>query len=411
MPTFSPFVALRYSVADLTNVVAPPYDVLTDADRLALEARDPANSVRIDYPRDEDGHDRYELAANRLSAWKAAATLVSDSTPTFTVLRMTAVDSAGQSSVTTGVIGALALEPPAIGDILPHEQTTAKDKTDRLSLIRSTRINTSPIWALSMTVGLGSLLAPTGEPDAFAIDDEGVRHETWVISDPARIAEIATKVGASPVVVADGHHRFETALAYQSERDQADAGGHLGVDVGASAIMCLVVELAPQELQVRAIHRQIVSMPVELATPGSLRAALTNWFAVDQLPSTDATASEIAAGLVNADHLVFAERGSDGSLVTAALRPRPDKFDVGITLDSQRSKIACEAIGIEVKYVHDADAIAAAVVAGDSPGGLLLRPATVGQIREVAETRSRMPAKTTFFWPKPRTGLLFRSLD
>jgi uncharacterized protein (DUF1015 family) len=411
VPTFSPFPALRYADSELTNLAAPPYDVLTDADRLGLEDRHPANSVRLDYPRDEDGQDRYALAADRLAAWRNQSTLVSDSTATFTVMRMTAVDASRQRTVTTGVVGALTLEPPSVGDILPHEQTTTKDKSDRLSLIRSTRINTSPIWGLSMSAGLGELLAhfcAGSQAVASATDDDGVLHETWVVSDPAVIESIASLIGSSPIVVADGHHRFETALTYQGEQP--------GDDRGAAAIMCLVVELAPQELTVRAIHRQVVSVPTELETPEALRSALGEWFEIAPssaapLPGVPGSAAGVAADLAGGGHLVLVGRNHDGTLASWTLQPRSDRFDSAVTLDSERSQIALSALGVEVAYRHDADAIAAAVASGDSPAGLFLRPATVAQIRAVAEQRTRMPAKTTFFWPKPRTGMLFRPLD
>ncbi len=404
VPAFSPFPALRYPRLDLTPVAAPPYDVLTDADRLALESLDPVNSVRLDYPRDEDGRDRYALAADRLTAWLADGSLARDEQPSFTIVRMTATDAAGRRTATAGVIGALTLEPPATGGILPHEETTAKDKSDRLSLIRATRINTSPIWGLSMQAGLGALIEPAGPADATATDLDGVLHEVWRVDDPARVAAIAAAVGAAPVVIADGHHRFETALAYQAERP--------GDDGGAAAIMCLVVELAPDALTVRPIHRQVTALPAALADADALCAALAPWFDVTPVSGPDATSS------ASAWSTTLPAAGGLGILTPTGRRlavPRADApyvpADLTEDLDSRRLRAALDALGVEVRYLHDADAIAAAVADGSAPAGVLLRPATVEQIRAVAERRTRMPAKTTFFWPKPRTGLLFRPLD
>jgi uncharacterized protein (DUF1015 family) len=398
VPAFSPFPALRYPRRDLTTVAAPPYDVLTDGDRLALEALDPVNSVRLDAPRDEDGRDRYRLAADRLAAWLADGSLVRDAAPSFTIVRMTATDAAGTTTSTIGVIGALTLEPPATGGILPHEETTAKDKSDRLSLIRATRINTSPIWGLSMQPGLSRLIEPTGPADASATDHDGVLHETWQVDDPDRIAAIAGAIAGSPVVIADGHHRFETALAHHAEQGIDDAG--------AAAIMCLIVELAPDALTVRPIHRQVTSLPASLPDAGALLTALAPWFDVIPARSGTDAASVWSATLPDAGGLgVLTGRGR--FLAT----PRPGVFDAAVDLDSQRLRIALEALGVEVRYLHDADAIAADVADGRAAAGVLLRPATVAQIRSVAERRTRMPAKTTFFWPKPRTGLVFRPLD
>jgi uncharacterized protein (DUF1015 family) len=398
VPEFSPFRALRYPRPDLSSVAAPPYDVLTDADRLALEAADPANSVRLDYPRDEDGLSRYELAATRLGAWRSAETLMTDRAPTFTIMRMTATDSAGRVTQTTGVVGALRLEPPAHGDILPHEETTTKDKSDRLSLIRATRINTSPIWGLSMQEGLSALLSPDRPADAQAVDEEGVLHETWVIDDSHRIDEIAAAVSNAPVVVADGHHRFETALAYQGECS-AD-------DLGASSIMCLIVELSRDALTVRPIHRQVTALPSSMDDGDAMVTAFAPWFEIKQVTDAIGSASAFAATLP--------DRGGIGVLTTTGTwvaTPRKGVFPDTITLDSERLRAVLGELGVEVRYLHDGDAIASAVAQGSAPAGLLLRPATVAQIRGVAEARTRMPAKTTFFWPKPRTGMLFRPLD
>ncbi len=121
---------------------------------------------------------------------------------------------------TTGVIGALGLDNSA-GDVMPHERTLAKAKSDRLELLRATRANLDPIWGLSLAFGLSALLAPSGEPYATATDDEGVRHSLWRVTDPAHVRAIADAVGSARVVLADGHHRFETAGNYRAERRAA----------------------------------------------------------------------------------------------------------------------------------------------------------------------------------------------
>lgn len=389
MVRFAPFPGIRYSLApDLSDVASPPYDVISAADRLALEERSPHNSVRLDYPRDEDGRDRYELAAERLATWLADGTLRRDGAPTLSIYRMSAPGPSGRLSVTTGVVGQIELEAPGVGGILPHEQTTAKDKADRLSLLRSCRANLSPIWGLSMTPGVASLIEPVGPAEQYAVDGDGVRHEIWTVDDPVRIATICAAISSSPVVVADGHHRFETALTYQAERDASD--------VGAGAIMALVVELSPDELQVRAIHRIVrsCSSPLEelLAIGCELEpVAILDQDTIDRLADLGAMA-------------VITARG------TWLARPRAGAFPPELQLDSERVAFLLRDAKADVQFHHDAVTVEAAVADG-AAGGVLLRPATVAQIRVVAETRTRMPAKTTFFWPKPRTGLVMRPLD
>lgn len=398
MTTFRPFAAIRYAVepgADLSAVMAPPYDVLSDADRTDLEGRDPRNAVRIDYPRGKEDPAAYPATRTLLETWLASGVLSVDDSPTYTLLRMTATDESGRTSRTTGVLGGLGLEQPGTGDVLPHEETTAKDKADRLNLIRNTRINTSPIWGLSLSEGLGALVNEIADSEAplfFAIDDEGVRHEVWRVGDPARIAAITESVQKTPVVIADGHHRFETGLAYLAER--AEKPGE------ATAILALIVELAPDQLDVRAIHR-IITLP----DPIALETALGTHFDIAPIAPVDAT--------------VIPTMAAEGflTLITPnghfSLRPKPGAFDDATVLDSQRVRIALAAAApsAEVRYHHSVQEVLGSVAEQRAQAGILVRPATVAQIRAVADSRTRMPAKTTFFWPKPRSGSVFRPVD
>ncbi|MEO7573600.1 MAG: DUF1015 domain-containing protein, partial [Acidimicrobiales bacterium] len=182
MARFEPFAGIRYDRgrSDLAQVIAPPYDVIDAAQRDALAERDPHNAVRIDLPAEADGDERYEVARSLLAEWAADGTLVVDDRPSFTLYRMTATDDAGVERRTTGVIGALELSPPGT-DILPHEHTTKKAKSDRLDLLRSSRANTSAIWGLSLAKGLTDLLPVDGPPIADLVDDEGVHHTIWML--------------------------------------------------------------------------------------------------------------------------------------------------------------------------------------------------------------------------------------
>jgi uncharacterized protein (DUF1015 family) len=177
---FEPFTGIRYDLArsELAEVIAPPYDVIDADQRAELAARDPHNAVLIDLPSEADGEQRYEVAQNLLARWIADGILVLDERPSFTLYRMTATDDAGVERRTTGVIGALELSPPGT-DILPHEHTTKKAKSDRLDLLRSCRANLSAIWGLSLAKGLTDLLPVDQDPLADVVDDGGVRHTVW----------------------------------------------------------------------------------------------------------------------------------------------------------------------------------------------------------------------------------------
>jgi uncharacterized protein (DUF1015 family) len=385
---FAPFRALRFHPSDsrstdVSAFLAPPYDVLSDEEREALLVRNPANSVRLDYPKGKTDPRAYARARTELDRWIADATLLLDAEPTLTIYRMTDPVSGHR---TTGVFGALGLEHPGVGDVLPHEETTVKDKADRLSLIRATGINTSPIWVLSTAPGLGKLCqaATTDEPSAIGVDDAGVRHESWVVNDPKTIGQIRSIVESAPVVVADGHHRLETALAYESE------------EPNANAILAFVVELSPEELDVRPIHRIIQG-----ASAGTIKSALSERFGLTPVPEG---LDRSSAGPV----LILGQESNETRFV---LEPRPDAFGPEITLDSERVRIALAKLeDATTSFHHDAAKVATDVHEGRASAGILLRPATVSQIRSVAAARTRMPPKTTFFYPKPRTGVVFRQV-
>jgi uncharacterized protein (DUF1015 family) len=368
--------------------------VIGPDERAALEARSAVNAVRLELP--SDGH---AGAAQRFRAWLADGTLVRDEVPAFYVYRMTAPGGDGEApQVTTGVLGALGLEPPGEG-ILPHEHTTTKDKADRLGIIRETRVNLSPIWGLSAA---GGRLARALEVDGLeqltrAVDDEGVVHELWRLDDPERMAEVSAAVAAQPVLIADGHHRFEVGNAYRAED---------GAAPGASSILAYVVELAEDQLAVRPIHRLLVDAPRNLALP----ADLTPWFQITAAPVDDA--SEMPAAM--------ADDGSLGLILPGGIwmaRPRTQtNADAGEDLDSSRLDLALNGLAglgkkVTVRFQHGVTAVADAVRKGEADAAVLLRPATVAQIAATGAGGDRMPPKTTFFWPKPRTGLVWRDLD
>lgn len=397
MARFEPFRALRYDLdrVDLSRVVSPPYDVIDDELRARLAAQDEHNAVRIDLPVDEGGTDRYEVARGLLADWTAKGVLVTDdATDRFTIYRMSYVDDAGRPRHTTGVIGALELTPPGT-DILPHEHTTPKAKSDRLDMLRSCRANTSAIWGLSLAKGLTDLLPVDQPPVAEFTDDDGVTHTVWVVADEATNDRIAAAVAAEPVVVADGHHRFETSLAYRREREATDG------DAGAAAAtLAYLVELVEDELTVRAIHRLLTGLPADL----DLVEALSPWFEPIGAPPAGVpvtTAMDEAGALC----LVLADQ-------EVLLRPRSEALADARDLDSARLDVALAALPTHtLTFQHGPDHVRAAVASGAAQAGVLLRPASIAQIDATAHGGERMPPKTTFFHPKPKTGLVFRSLD
>jgi uncharacterized protein (DUF1015 family) len=399
VPRFESFAGLRYASTRvrIDDVVAPPYDVISPEERQALEGRSPYNSVRVELPRDEPGLDRYRAAARLFAQWRAEGIVARDGVPAFYGYRMKFTDEDRRPRQSLGVVGALGLEPPAPGGILPHERTTPRAKTDRLQLLRATRANLSPIWGLSLAMGLSDLLVGRETSPVQAVDGDLVSHELWPITDVKQVQEIAQTVGSAPVVIADGHHRFETALTYQEERREA-AGGHSGP---FDLVMAFLVELAEDQLSVRATHRLINGLPTDFDLKGALSAEF------DVLP-TDPPDPSIRRRMQQAGALaLLTAKGAWLLIPQPGVSSSSDRKDVDSTrLEPVLAKMPAH----EVTYQHGWDLTAAAVAKGAAQAAILLRPPTVSQIAETGRGGERMPPKTTFFWPKPRTGLVFREV-
>ena len=177
MPRFEPFAGVRYdqSRVEIAKVMSPPYDVVGPEQRSVLAARHSANAIVVELPEPDprSGADRYVGAAARLAEWRADGVLMADPDNVFYAYRMTDIDG----SITLGVLGVLGLDETSAAQILPHEETLPKAKSDRLELLAATRVNLSPIWGLSMASGLTPLLAIDAPPVAAGVDDDGVRHE------------------------------------------------------------------------------------------------------------------------------------------------------------------------------------------------------------------------------------------
>ena len=293
----------------------------------------------------------------------------------------------------------MTLSPPGVDGILPHEFTTPKAKSDRLDLLRSTAANLSPVWGLSPAPGLTDLLDVEAlEPHARFTDDRGVTHSAWIVSDPVTVDAIVAAVSSHPVVIADGHHRYETSLAYLDERRKAAADGGPPVG-GADAVLCYVVELAEDELAVDPIHRLVSGLPAGLDLVG----AFEPYFVLEPVDLPD-------EGVIS----MLRREGALALVLPSGCwlaRPRPDALREARDLDSSRLDVALAALpDPSVTYQHGVDHIRDAVIDGTAQAGVLLRPATVDQIVNIAHGGERMPPKTTFFTPKPRTGVVFRDL-
>lgn len=388
-----PFPALRYCDDDLDDLIAPPYDVLSDADLDELGAANPYNVTHVDVPREADGPDRYVHAASRLREWIEAGVMAYDEAPTFTIYRMRFTDASGTARDIAGVLGGLEVVDEGAGGVLPHERVTPKASTDRLDLTRATTANLSPVWGLSLANGLTALLAEPGEPVA-SVSVDGVEHIVERVADPARIRAIAEKVGSDDVLIADGHHRYGISRTYRDEVRAANGNQANAAD----DTLVFVNELVADQLSVEAIHRLYTGIAFD-----------------DLVAALDTSFERSDAGPANAATLATMESegrlcliGPDGA--AQWLTPRAGAFDGVRSIDGAWLEHALEGVEHDVTYQHGVDHVVDAVKSGDAVAAILIRPVSVAEIARTAREGALMPPKSTFFTPKLRTGLVIRSL-
>ena len=391
MASFLPFRALTYNTdraGPLDALIAPPYDIISSPQRRVLAERSAYNAVHVEAPV-ADNADPYAGAAERFRDWQSAGILDADDDPTYWVYRMGYQDEAGRARQTSGVFGALEV---GANDVLPHEETTPKALGDRLDLLRATRMNTSPIWGLSLASGFSALCDPVGAPEFRATDDDGVHHRLWRVTQPGVRQTIAEAIASSPVVIADGHHRLETARAYLAEHPEDRAATHM---------LAYIVELAEEQLSVQAIHRLIDNVDHHT----DLIEALARHFELFETAPPD---ESIIRRMDDAGALgVITPAGTWLAKPSLALNSAVDR-----PLDSARLRYALADIAdLKISYQHGWDNANSAVQAHEAQAAVLLRPPSVAQIASVAHAHDRMPPKSTYFRPKPRTGMVFRSLD
>jgi uncharacterized protein (DUF1015 family) len=390
VPRFEPFAAIRYATDDLDSVIAPPYDVLSEADVDAFEARSPHNVVRIDVPR--GGEDRYDLAAKTMHGWLDEEILVVDPQPSFTIYRMRFTDSAGARRDIAGVLGALEVVDLEAGGVLPHERTTARASTDRLDLTRATAANLSPVWGLSLSTGLTELLREPGEA-LGAVTDAGVEHVVERIADPLRIAAIREKLAGDDVLLADGHHRYGVARSYRDEVRERTGR----TDTPAELTLAFVNELIEEQLSVEAIHRLYSNIDeTELAD------TLARSF---ELVPTDRPSPATLAEMATKEFLVLFTREG-----TWQLQAKPGRFDGVRALDGGWLETALADVPLTVTYQHGLDEALSEVDNGRASAAVLIRPVNVAEIERTAREGLLMPPKSTFFTPKLKTGFVIRSL-
>ena len=377
----------------MSSLVAPPYDVMDVPERDSYAARHPHNIVHVDYPVDRDGEGRYVAAGALLRAWVDSGAVRLDDAPSFSLYRMTFTDDTGRERHTVGVVGALEVVDEGSPGVRAHERTTPKAKTDRLDLTRATRANLSPVWGLSLTAGLTALLREPGRLAASVTTADGVTHSIEVVDEPSRVRRIADAVASTQVLIADGHHRYAISRSYRDEQRQ------LRDDPPSELTMTLVQELVEDQLSIAAIHRLVTGHDA-----AAVLEQVSEFY--DASPAGPVSRATLTAmGTKGAICLV----GADGN--GTYLVPRPGALDHIRNLDSARLEHALGELISSVTYQHGVDEVLAKLRSGEADCAVMINPVSLEEIRRTAETGELMPPKSTFFTPKPLTGMVWRPLD
>jgi uncharacterized protein (DUF1015 family) len=428
MAEIAPLRALRFDlgrVKDAASVLAPPYDVIGEAARAALEAGSEHNVVRLDLPRGE-GEDKYAGARRLLDAWVAAGVLREDPRPAIYRYEQTFDDprAAGRRLVRKGFIARLRLTPFSDRVVLPHEHTLSGPKLDRRKLIQATAAQFSQVFMLYRDqAGKTDRLFAASEAapaDVDAVTADGCRHRLWVVTDPDLIAQVTALLGPKQLMIADGHHRYETMVGLRDEcRSPAAAAGASDWDWGA-------VFLARAEdpgLLVLPTHRLVRNLPPDVLAALPARAA--PWFEISVGDERDAAAIEARLGQAG-DRVTFAWRAT-GSATTTWLRLRADAdlsalgpavlcdLDVTVLHGLLLEPLfgidgAVMAAGNCLSYTHDAQVALAEIAAGRVQGGFFMNPTRVDQVLAACEAGFVLPQKSTYFQPKLATGLVIARL-
>jgi len=411
-----PLRTLRYdtSVAGaLGDLIAPPYDVIDDAMRAELAGRSEHNVVELDLP------ESYEGAAEALADWRGAGVLVQEDEPAMWALRQDYSAPDGGERTRTGFFARVRVEDYGAGRIRPHERTHPGPKEDRLRLTRATRANLSPIFSLfpDSSGGARETLGQvtTEEPFAEVTDDEGTRNTLWRVADPDRIAALQGALADAELLIADGHHRYETARVYADE---------VGGEGDHRYVLMLLVALEDPGLLIFPTHRLLTGLKEDSDKQEAIADTARRDFDLAEL--SDPRELEPPPGN---DRVTFGYMDShfkrpfrltlkDQSIADEALPGMPEPYrrlDTAV-LEAVFLRGALHMSEDDISHLHgldyskNLDDAIERVESGEADAGFFMRPTPVEQVREVAETGESMPPKSTYFYPKVPTGLVFNPL-
>jgi uncharacterized protein (DUF1015 family) len=411
MADLQPLRTLRYepaAVGSLKDVIAPPYDVIDDPMRAELAARSPYNVVHIDLP------PSYERAAATMRDWRAQGALVQETEPAVWVLRQDYSAPDGARRTRTGFFARVRVDEYGPGRIRPHERTHPGPKEDRLKLTRATRTNLSPIFSLFPDPnGIAErATAHIAQAEPYAVVDGDT---LWRSTDEDMISEFQMALADAELLIADGHHRYETARVYAEE---------VGGDGEHRYVLMLLCALSDPGLLVFPTHRLLTGLKDDADKQIAIRDVLRQNFEIEELDAASELEPPAGDGRVAFGYMdsffkrPFRVTLKDQAIADRAMEGMPEPYR---RLDTAvlEALVLRGALGMSeddisqlrgLNYSKDlADAIEA-VESGRMDAGFFMRATPVEQVREVAETGESMPPKSTYFYPKVPTGLVFNPL-
>jgi uncharacterized protein (DUF1015 family) len=433
MPEIQAFRGIRYDlghVGSLSDVVSPPYDVIGPELQNQLYNRHPCNFVRLELnrmePDDDEANNRYTRAARFLKNWRSEGVLFQEADPAIYVYHQQFA-VAGRQFTRRGFMARMRISPFGEGRVFPHEQTMSGPKLDRLMLTVVCKANLSQIFGLFPDHGteVYDLLdrAVADRIPIEATDHLGVVHRMWPVTETSLVTEVAAKMGPKPIFIADGHHRYETACKYRQEVYES---GFLGPEHPANYVLMTCVAMDDPGLIVLPTHRLFRNAPD--MTAEELAAKLGDAFATRPAGHGPAAANDVWEDLETGDRQAafgfhtrkdgkwtLAELTGAGREKLAALATdhSPDWQGLGVSI---LHRLVVENLlggdaGANIKYAHLVDQVVAGLETKEFPLAALVMPATVEHVRTISMTGERMPAKSTYFYPKLIGGLVVNPLE
>lgn len=408
-------------MGELASVICPPYDVISPEEQRAYYEKSDYNVIRLEHAltqhQDTETDNKHSRASDTFNQWLNAGVLQADAVPSFYIHEHSFI-SQNIRRKRLGLIACVRLEPWENRVVLPHESTVAGIKSDRLELMRACKANFSPLLGLYEDPGQRAtklLAAQTKRKPLIDFAEAGDAHRLWISSEPEFGQRVAHFLAPKPIYIADGHHRYETALAYRDERHQGASSGSGGD--AFNFIMMTLVAFSDPGLIVLPVHRLVRG--ISSKAMAELRSRLEDFFEIRCLPlgKTDLPKVQGAAARVlglEPESVIGLSLRQSTSLKGVMPENRSDvyqRLDISIVQHLVIEKLVGIGEGGNIAYTPDAQLARRQVESGEYQLAFLLEPIPVTSIKAIADANDKMPGKSTYFYPKLPTGLVMNRLE